>query len=68
MYFVIQYAHMYVCAILLIEMWDFASPYEAAGNQKSQEESSCRIYFDKFVDFVHRLFLKWKKLQVSANP
>ena len=45
------------------EMWDFASPYEAVDNQTSHE-SSCKIYFDKFVDFVHRLFYKWKKLQV----
>ena len=56
----------YPCPIL-IEMWDFASPYEAAGSQKSQGESSCRIYFDKFVDFVRRLFQKWKKLQLTHN-
>ena len=48
------------------EMWDFASPYEAVDNQTSHE-SSCKIYFDKFVDFVHRLFYKWKKLQVSFS-
>jgi len=48
------------------EMWDFASPYEAVGNQKSQE-SSCKIYFDKFLDFVVRLFDKWKKLLCTHN-
>jgi len=49
-----------------MEMWDFASPYEAVGNQISHE-SSCKIYFDKFVEFVRRLFDKWKKLQVTHN-
>jgi hypothetical protein len=47
------------------EMWDFASPNEAVGNQTSHK-SSCKIYFDKFVDFVHRLFNKWKKLQARC--
>ena len=46
-------------------MWDFASPYEADGNQISHE-STCKIYFDKFVQFVRRLFDKWKRLQVSC--
>ena len=45
------------------EMWDFASPYDAVGNQTSHEPS-CKIYFDKFVGFVRRLFNKWKKLEV----
>ncbi|KAL7553350.1 hypothetical protein ACHAWF_016631 [Thalassiosira exigua] len=48
------------------EMWDFASPYEAVGNQSSQD-ASCKIYFDKFVEFVRRLFMKWKKLQLTHN-
>jgi hypothetical protein len=47
------------------EMWDFASHYEGVGSQISHE-ASCKIYFDKFVDFVHRLFNKWKKLQVRC--
>ena len=46
------------------EMWDFASPYEAVTNQKNHNESSCHIYFDKFVAFARRLFDKWKKLEV----
>jgi len=48
------------------EMWDFASPYEAVGNQ-SRHESSCKVYFDKFIEFVRRLFGKWKKLQLTHN-
>jgi hypothetical protein len=45
-------------------MWEQASPYEASGAQKGAEPS-CHIYFDKFVEFVRRLFTKWKKLEVS---
>ena len=48
------------------EMWDFASPYEAVGNQ-IHHESSCKIYFDKFIEFVRRLFDKWKKQQVRRS-
>ena len=48
------------------EMWDFASPYEPVGN-RANHEPSCKIYFDKFVDFVHRLFNKWKTLQVRRS-
>lgn len=48
------------------EMWDFASPYEAVGDL-SGRESSCKIYFAKFVEFVRRLFDKWKKLQVRGS-
>ena len=48
------------------EMWDFASPYDAVGNQTSHEPS-CKIYFDKFVDFVRSLFSKWKRLQVRFD-
>mmetsp|Transcript_8359 Transcript_8359/g.17809 ORF Transcript_8359/g.17809 Transcript_8359/m.17809 type:complete len:2336 (+) Transcript_8359:221-7228(+) len=48
------------------EMWDFASPYEAASNQKDHE-ASCHIYFDKFISFARRLFEKWKKLELTHN-
>ena len=44
------------------EMWDYASPYNSVGG--SDEESSCEIYFDKFVTFMHRLFTKWQELEV----
>lgn len=47
-------------------MWDFASPYEAASNQKDHE-ASCHIYFDKFISFARRLFEKWKKLEVCIG-
>ena len=48
------------------EMYEFASPNEAAGNQTNNESSSsCKIYFDKLIEFVRRLFNKWKRLQVS---
>ena len=49
------------------EMWEQACPYEAAGNQQTSQESSCKIYFDKFVEFTRRLFKKWKKLGLTHN-
>jgi len=45
------------------EMWDYASPYNSEGD----EESSCEIYFDKFVSFMHRLFEKWQELEVTHS-
>ena len=39
------------------EMWDYASPYEHSG-------PNCQIYFDKFVQFMYRLFEKWRELEV----
>lgn len=45
------------------EMWDYASPYNSVG----EEESSCEIYFDKFVAFMHRLFEKWQELEVTHS-
>ena len=48
------------------EMWEQACPYEAVGHQTSHE-SSCKIYYDKFIEFVRRLFDKWKKLQLTHN-
>ena len=44
------------------EMWDYASPYE-----RGQDESLCEIYFDKWITFVHKLFGKWKQLEVSHS-
>jgi len=41
-------------------MYDYASPYNSTG----EGESSCEIYFDKFVTFMHRLFEKWQELEV----
>lgn len=48
------------------EMWDFASPYDPVDIPTSHEPS-CKIYFDKFVHFVRRLFDKWKQLQVRFD-
>ena len=44
------------------EMWEFASPFNNSGNH--HQEASCKLYFDKFVEFARRLFDKWKRLQV----
>jgi hypothetical protein len=48
------------------EMWDFASPYKAVGNQKNKEPS-CETYFNKFISFARKLFEKWKKLELTHN-
>jgi len=48
-------------------MWDYASPYEAEHGLK-EDESSCEIYFDKFITFMYRLFEKWKEIEVCAAP
>jgi hypothetical protein len=44
---------------LSCEMWDYTSPYEY------QAESVCEIYFDQWIRFIHKLFTKWKELEVS---
>ena len=45
-----------------LEMWEYSQPYE-----RGAEESSCEIYFDKWIAFVHKLFSKWKQLEVSHS-
>ena len=47
------------------EMWDYASPYERERGEEN--ESVCEIYFDKWISFVHRLFDKWKALEVTHS-
>lgn len=47
------------------EMWDYASPYERERDE--EQESLCEIYFDKWISFVHRLFDKWKELEVTHS-
>ncbi len=42
------------------EMWDYTSPYY----ESTTTESKCQIYFQKFVQFIYRLFEKWRKLEV----
>ena len=47
------------------EMWEYASPYR--GNKNRYTSLSCDLYFDKFVAFMHKLFQKWKKLEVTHS-
>jgi len=54
------------------EMWDYASPYKKNErsdandiDEKEDGEGICEIYFDKFVRFMHKLFEKWKNLEVG---
>ena len=42
---------------LSCEMWDYASP----------ASNSCELYFDKFVNFMYKLFRKWKELEVTHS-
>lgn len=44
------------------EMWDYSSPYERGNN-----EGLCEIYFDKWISFVHELFIKWKEIEVTHS-
>ena len=44
------------------EMWEYTSPYE-----RDREESLCETYFDKWIAFVHRLFGKWKRMEVTHS-
>lgn len=44
------------------EMWDYGTPYE-----RGLEESICEIYFDKWIAFVHKLFVKWKELEATHS-
>ena len=43
------------------EMWEYSSPYE----RKNEPESVCEIYFDQWIQFLYKLFKKWKELEVS---
>lgn len=47
------------------EMWDYASPYERERGEEN--ESVCEIYFDKWISFVHKLFDKWKAVEVTHS-
>lgn len=44
------------------EMWDYSSPYE-----RDKDESICEIYFGRWIAFVHRLFAKWKEMEVTHS-
>ncbi|KAL3920504.1 MAG: hypothetical protein SGILL_003231 [Bacillariaceae sp.] len=45
------------------EMWDYASPYE----HQYEPESVCEVYFDQWIRFLHKLFAKWKELEVMHS-
>lgn len=47
---------------LSAEMWDYRSPYESS----NQSEAMCEIYFDQWIRFLHKLFAKWKALEVCC--
>ena len=53
---------------LSTELWDYTSPYDhnndAGGGY--QQAGVCEIYFDKWIRFLHKLFAKWKELEVRA--
>ena len=45
---------------LSCEMWDYSSPYE----HSNQEHQVCEIYFDQWINFIYKLFTKWKEMKV----
>ena len=51
------------------EMFEYAPPVDsgASGGNSGMGDDGCDIYFDKFVAFMHRLFAKWKELEVTHS-
>jgi len=51
------------------EMFEYAPPVDsgASGGAGGMDDDGCEIYFDKFVTFMHRLFAKWKELEVTHS-
>jgi hypothetical protein len=45
------------------EMWDYGPP--DSNSNGNTNESVCEIYFDKWITFIHKLFTKWKELEVT---
>jgi hypothetical protein len=45
------------------EMWEYSSPYDPVANQVP----ICEIYFDKWIRFLHKLFAKWKAMEVTHS-
>jgi Vacuolar membrane-associated protein Iml1 len=45
------------------EMWEYSSPY---GFVKG-DEGVCEIYFDKWIAFIHELFVKWKEVEATHS-
>lgn len=44
------------------EMWEYGSPYG-----RGHDESLCEIYFDVWIAFIHKLFVKWKELEATHS-
>ena len=51
------------------EMFEYAPPVGSgtSGGTSEIDDDGCEIYFDKFVTFMHRLFAKWKELEVTHS-
>lgn len=51
------------------EMFEYAPPIDSgvSGGNSGMGDGGCDIYFDKFVTFMHRLFAKWKELEVTHS-
>jgi len=51
------------------EMFEYAPPVDSgtSGGTGGIDDEGCEIYFDKFVTFMHRLFAKWKELEVTHS-
>jgi len=43
-------------------MWEYSSPYE-----RGRSQSQCDTYFDRWIAFLHKLFVKWKELEVTHS-
>lgn len=48
------------------EMFEYAPPVDG-GVGGMGDDDGIEIYFDKFVTFMHRLFAKWKELEVTHS-
>lgn len=51
---------------LSTELWDYTSPYDHNNDVGGgyQQAGVCEIYFDKWIRFIHKLFTRWKELEV----
>jgi Vacuolar membrane-associated protein Iml1 len=45
------------------ELWEYAPPY----TRGAHDESSCELYFDRWITFVRELFQKWKAVEASHS-
>jgi hypothetical protein len=50
------------------EMYEYASPYESnIGTSTTTPDAVCELYFDKWIQFVYKLFGKWKELEATHS-